>query len=451
MIPIWKKQLILDRLKAENEGLLDYITPDDVIIKPFGAKCQVAKVVTSNNGDNRMFQSASMINTRYFGGRFKDEINGNDSVISYTGMYFKNYQKYRITGKPERYVIGEFIIAVYINEPTDFIREQNKYWVNNNKPDKGYFVDVYQYANTLFMDTTVLKGREIDQLRKEEIVGLLPSCIVMDMNDVEKVVVDKFRRKDSVSANSARNFHEFDYIQVTIYLKMTDDETSFLLSQNNNDKLSFFIVSKDIYANAKNLYYDGNTSNLRLALSEDDFRMSGCSETKENGNLASVSLVLEHNDCPEYATMLYDYYRDFVPERGNDGNISLEKFKPEIQKIIIDTLARFHHWKWGTQNQPNNYSEIPSSHNLKDARVYVVNKTPTKYTSASSGTVYTSGYSTPSNVFIKDVVPNRNPNEETVQYVSVAVIPDEKYNTGYDGQIVVLIRAKLFRFDEGIR
>lgn len=451
MIPVWKKQLILDRLKYENQGALDYLTPDDVIIKPFGAKCQLNKM-SSKLG----VYTASMINTRYFGGRFKTGFNETAIVHSFFGSTYNHYQKYRIIGKPERFVIGEFIIAVYIDEPNSYIRKQNDYWTKTSKPTQGYFKDALVYSNTLFMDTTVLKGREIDQLRREEIISLLPGCIRIDMNDVDQITVEKLRRNDTVSTDrNMKHNHVFDYVKVTISLKMTDDETSFYLNQNptpaSPNAFTFFIINKNAYANAKELYYGGNTSNLRLTLGEDDINMSGCDPVKENGNFSTLSLVLEHNDCPKYATMQYDYYYEFNPQRNNEVTpIKINEFSSEIQKIIIDTLSRFHHWRWGTQNQPNKYSEVPSTHNLNNARIRVVNRTPTKYKDARTGRINVSFGERPLNVFIKNVTQNNNPDEETEVYLSVAIIPDEQYNTGYDGQLLILICAKVFKFDLGI-
>ena len=459
MIALWKKQLILDRLKEENEGVLDYLTPDDVIIEPFGAKSQLdSEQYRDELGSTRSLPKPSMINTRYFRGRFKWEINNPNTTAfpnSYCGYEYYNFQKYKITGKPERYVIGEFIIAAYINKLEDFFRYQTDIWPNNNKPDTGYNSDAYFFTNALFMDTTVLKGRDFDRLTDNEILGLLPPSLRLDMNEVKTLKVEKLKRKEGGSyIDGVISYHSFDYIKVTVTLKISDIETSIYVDYKSPDSKSnmftFYIVNKNIYVNAKTFYYGGNTNNLKLTLGK-DFFMSGLDTNKENLNYSTISLMLDHNDSPEFATLQYDYYYDFFPRRYDPKYTYLNEFKPEIQKIIIDTLTRFHHWKWGTQNQPGNYSEQPSSHNLFNAEITVADKTPYKYKDAKTGRV--SVFVSPSsvNTFIKYFTINREPDEKTNCYVSLSILPDPKYNTGYEGEITIYLFANLFKFDEGIR
>lgn len=467
MIALWKKELILNRLKEENNGNLDYLTIDDVTIEPFGAKNQLRtlkyRIVDEEIGWDKenTIRATTLIDLSTYGGKY------NYDASSYT---HGGFQKYVITGKPERFVIGKFIIAARLPDPDAILYRPSTTWMSCTKPT-GTNVNYDKiFSSNLIMDTTLLKGRNIDKLTKEELVELLPGNFALGPEDfsditITHVNIPENKTWDREHEHYIIDSYGFNYIQVVYSLQMNEAEASLDYShvynlddgmlKPNGAWFTIFIINKDIYADATKLFYGGNTDNLKVSYEDGDVTLTGVNPNRENLPMATVGLSLLHEDCPEFADMQYNYFFEFYYRDRYAGDLYIHKLSNEVQKIIIDTMARFHHWKWGIQNQPGVYSEIPSSHNLKNAKVFIKDKQAYKYRDISPGIgngivhkLYPS--KKPTIPFNKEsVYDRRDPNENVEQLVSIGIAIDEEYNTGYEGDMYLQIYAKTKFFDAG--
>lgn len=475
MIALWKKELILKRLKEENNGNLDYITVEDVTIIPFGARNQLRNIeYTIENADfgisHKMIEStASMIDCKLYGGRYNSENYTSNSYDNYK-YNGRGYQKYIIIGKPDRFVMGKFIIAVHLIDPISYLDNPTTLWLRAIKPT-GYFYEKrgYLFRNNLIMDTSILKGRDINELNKEELIELIPGKPTIGVEDVSDIKITHINVPETISNNvgsrvRVKSFYSFKYIKVEYFLKMTEDEAGLFynyfhdkniivdgLLKPNAKSLCFFIINKDVYANASKLFYGGNTDNLTISLEEGDVKMTGVKPNRDNLSFATVGLSLLREDYPDYADMQYKYFFDFNYRKDTNTPLYIHMLSVEVQTIIINAMTRFHHWKWGAQNQPNNYSETPSSHNLKNAIVKVIDRQPYKYTSSRDGSIQRRYFEQQPNIFFNKHSISKYPEDDCEGLLSIGIYVDEEYNTSYDGTMYLQIYTKTSLFDAGIQ
>lgn len=476
MIALWKKELILKRLKEENNGNLDYLTVDDVTIEAFGAKNQLRtikyKLIDEDKGINSSSTAvaASTIDFKLYGGRFEYDVPSITWGITrrYNQPFF---QKYIITGKPDRFVIGKFIIAVRLLYPENIYDTPANQWMNITKPKPSYSYEGYLFRQNLVLDTAVLKGRNIDDLDKNELVKLLPTTVKVGPEDFSEIKVTHIKKKEESNywdseIGSVKTYPEFEYIKLDYFLKMTEEEAGFYYGSysNNIDEngllkpnvkcYTFYIISKDVFVNASKFYYGGNTDNLKLSYEDGYFKLTGIDPVKENLSFSTIGLSILREDCPEFANMQWDYFFEFFFRGRFPGNLYIHNLSKEVQKIIIDTLARFHHWKWGSQNQPDNYSEIPSTHNLKGAIILVSGYQPYKYTrkyNPDAGTVSRVYPSYRPAIFFNRANKYKYLEEHCEVTQSITLHLDEKYNTGYEGILNLQIFTETTLFDAGVQ
>jgi hypothetical protein len=394
MIEPERKAYILERLKAVNNGEIDFITVDDIVIEPFGLESETN------------YQSTT-VGKMYGGGNY-------------------TIQKYRLKAKEGRDVVGEMVIEL---------------------TTPGTIVYHRQGAN--------------DFSRLSILEEALPFESLEDTTDFQKIRIwspgyEHMLRSDfgdvGISSNQYRGEDGRGYTDYTVRLC--------LKAQSVNESMwsKYTKVEKNTTKETQ-MYYTvhGKGTNISLhqylgevdvdaeysySLERGEVSIMACHPTKEYAIFSTNSMIIAPNTMPDFEEMFPYFYGNGT--WGFRPPIKINDLPKEYQKTIIDYLAKVHHWKWGTQNKPNDYSETPNSHNLNNSivRLGVGKNRITKYSSSSRPTI---SESRPKGIYIYDHE-NRYRDQNKgclILYVEV----DNYYNTKYIGNLILASDCTNFIID----
>lgn len=414
MIDVQLKKMILDRFKLVNNGNVDFLTIDDVIMEflPVEPKHRTFPDRLGYNGPYR-------------------------NMYGLPNLGYRNYRKVLIKAKPGKMLRGRIVVEVIYDYTTSniLVPFEDIFLKPLGDSSGRVVIDGSHYrGSTLLFEATFLKGATVSQYTKEDIIKrLLNATPYLTMSDLSNYYVNN--RKTLSYNDDGYNRHVIGHdINIAGFNIKNGDKFPLVTSPTRQ-----VIIADNRYKiNIRKYFYNGNTDNLSLSLADGDVTMRGCDPNRENSMYSTMSLASDEPGEADYCNMVYEMTREshiYAVNHKEKLIWRIDTLSLERQKIILDYLYRNHHWKWGKQNTAGNYSDVPSSHNLKNAMITITRSISYKDNI---------GWYTTTIKFLNNMALDTDTyyGDTVLTGVGLIIKLDERYNTGYDGLLRVYVRMK---------